>query len=502
MATAANAATSTTVTTGLFIGGKERRTSETMAIADPAKPGVVVGYAASATPEDVRDAVAAAKAAYPAWAALTPQQRAEKMMAALHGIDGANRDADAAILSQENGKIRFEAWVDSLVLEIRWKLAVSHADEVETAKVLPPVPGAIPVQTTVSYQPLGVVSIIVPFNWPIAILGASLPHALLAGNTVIVKPPLTAPLATTRVVQRIAEQLPPGVLNVVTGPDANMSGLIRNPEIAKVCFTGSVGGGKKIMELASASLTRVTLELGGNDPAVILQDAILDDTHLDRLFAAIYDTTGQICMNAKRVYVHKSRMDEVVKGLSARLQNAKLGYGLDADTTMGPLHSPAQKTFVETLVQEARDSGATVLEFGELPGGDMKGGNFVRPAIVVNPDPKLRVVTEEQFGPVIPIIPFETEEEAVKAANDSWAGLAGSVWTADPEKANRVGSRMVCGYVWVNDHGATRLDLRAPFGGMKASGIGREQGIEGIRAFQDTRSIAHLDAATLATMHH
>jgi acyl-CoA reductase-like NAD-dependent aldehyde dehydrogenase len=502
MATSASTLTSSTVTTALFIGGKERRTAETMAIADPAKPGVVVGHAASATPEDVRDAVAAAKAAYPAWAALTPPQRAEKMLAALQGIDGANRDADAAILSQENGKVRFEAWVDSLVLEIRWKLALSHADEVNTAKVLPPVPGAIPVQTTVSYQPLGVVSIIVPFNWPIAILGASLPHALLAGNTVIVKPPLTAPLATTRVVQRIAEQLPPGVLNVVTGADASMSALIRNPEIAKVCFTGSVGGGKKIMEMASASLTRVTLELGGNDPAVILKDAILDDAHLDRLFAAIYDTTGQICMNAKRVYVHASRIDEVVSGLSGRLEKVKLGYGLETGTTMGPLHSPAQKKFVDALIQEAKDSGANVLEFGELPGGDMKGGNFVRPAIVVNPDPTLRVVTEEQFGPVIPIIPFETEDEAVKAANDSWAGLAGSVWTADPATANRVGSQMVCGYVWVNDHGATRLDLRAPFGGMKASGIGREQGIEGIRAFQDTRSIAHLDAATLATMHH
>jgi acyl-CoA reductase-like NAD-dependent aldehyde dehydrogenase len=502
MATAASTLTSSPVSTALFIGGKERQTGERMAIADPARPGVVVGHAASATPEDVRDAVAAARAAYPAWAALTPQQRAENMLAALQGIDGANRDADAAILSQENGKIRFEAWVDSLVLEIRWKLALSHADEVDTAKVLPPVPGAIPVQTTVSYQPLGVVSIIVPFNWPIAILGASLPHALLAGNTVIVKPPLTAPLATTRVVQRIAEQLPPGVLNVVTGPDANMSALIRNPDIAKVCFTGSVGGGRKIMEMASASLTRVTLELGGNDAAVILQDAILDDTHLDRLFAAIYDTTGQICMNAKRVYVHRSRIDEVVDGLSARLETVKLGYGLDAGTTMGPLHSPAQKQFVDELIREAKDSGAKVLEFGELPGGDMKDGNFVRPSIVIDPDPKLRVVTEEQFGPVIPIIPFETEQEAIQAANDSWAGLAGSVWTADRETANRVGGQMVCGYVWVNDHGATRLDLRAPFGGMKASGIGREQGIEGIRAFQDTRAIAHLDAAALATMHH
>ena len=489
------------VTTALYIGGQERQTAEKMAIADPAKPGVVVGYAAYATAQDVGDAVAAAKAAYPAWSALSPQERAEKMLAALKGID-TSRDEDAAILSQENGKVRFEAWVDSLVLELRWKLALVHKDEVNSSKVLDPVPGAIPVKTTVAYQPLGVVSIIVPFNWPVAILGAAMPHALLAGNTVIVKPPLTAPLATARIVQRIAEQLPPGVLNVVTGPDANMSALVRNPDIAKVCFTGSVNGGKKIMELASGSLTRVTLELGGNDAAIVLQDAILDDTHLDRLFAAIYDTTGQICMNAKRLYVHKSRVDEVVAGLSARLQKVKLGYGLEKETTMGPLHSPAQKAFVDSLIKEAKESGAQVLEFGELPGGDMAGGNFVRPAIVVNPDTKLRVVTEEQFGPVIPIIPFETEEDAIRQANDTWAGLAGSVWTADPNTANRVGGQMVCGYVWVNDHGATRLDLRAPFGGMKASGIGREQGIEGVRAFQDTRSIAHLDPATLATMHH
>jgi acyl-CoA reductase-like NAD-dependent aldehyde dehydrogenase len=493
------------VATALYIGGKERQTKEQMAIADPAKPGVVVGYAASATPQDALDAVAAAKAAYPAWAALTPQQRAAKMLVAIEGVpDSPNPFAseDGAILSQENGKVRLEGWVDTLVLSLRWKLALSEVDHVNSSTVLKPVPGAIPVETTVSYQPLGVVTIIVPFNWPVAILGASLPHALLAGNTVIVKPPLTAPLATARVVQRIAEKLPPGVLNIITGPDANMQPIVQNTDVAKVCFTGSVGGGKKIMELASKTLTRVTLELGGNDAAIVLQDAILDDTHLDRLFGAIYDTTGQICMNAKRLYVHKSRVDEVVKGLSARLSKVKLGYGLDKDTTMGPLHAPSQKKFVDELIKEAKDSGAQVLEFGELPGGDMKGGNFVRPAIVVNPNPKLRVVTEEQFGPVIPVIPFDTEEEAIKAANDSWAGLAGSVWTADPATANRVGGQLACGYVWVNDHGATRLDLRAPFGGMKQSGIGREQGIEGIRDFQDTRAIAHLDAATLATMHH
>jgi acyl-CoA reductase-like NAD-dependent aldehyde dehydrogenase len=489
-----------TVRTGLYIGGVERQTSETLAVADPAKPGVVVGHAASASAEDVADAVAAAKAAFPAWGALTATERAAKMAEAIAGI-ADDRDTDAAILSQENGKIRFEAWIDALVFEIRWNLALMIADEVDTGKTLPVAPG-IPVSTSVSYQPLGVVTVIVPFNWPIAILGASLPHALLAGNTAIVKPPPSAPLATTRLVQRIAEKLPPGVLNVVTGKDENMSGLIQNTDVAKVCFTGSVNGGKRIMEMASKSLTRVTLELGGNDAAVLLADAILDDVHLDRLYAAIFDTTGQICMNAKRVYVHESRLDEVVAGLSARLENAVIGYGLDEGTTMGPLHSPVQKAFVAEIIEEAKDSGADVREFGEMPGGELAGGNFLRPAIVVNPDPSLRVVTQEQFGPVIPVIGFRSEDEAVALANDTWGGLCGSVWSADPEAANRVGSQLVCGYVWVNDHGATRLDLRAPFGGMKQSGFGREQGIEGIRAFQDTRSIATIDAAALAAQAH
>ena len=483
--------TAAEVMTGLYIGGKPVATEEMLPIADPAKPGAVAGYAAAATTEQVADAVAAAKAAFPSWSALSAQERAAQMAEAIAGIADL-RDEDAAILSQENGKIRMESWVDTLVFEIRWQLALSLAGEVESGMVLEPQPN-IPVTTTVAYQPLGVVTVIVPFNWPVAILGASLPHALLAGNTVIVKPPPSAPLATTRIVQRVAEKLPPGVLNVVTGRDSEMTALIQNDDVAKVCFTGSVGGGKRIMELAAKTLTRVTLELGGNDAAIILDDAVLDATHLDRLYAAVFDSTGQICMNAKRVYVHRSRMAELVEGLSERLENVVIGYGLDEGTTMGPLHSPRQKEFVQTLLEEARASGADVREFGALPGDEeLQGGNFLRPALVINPAPDLRVVTEEQFGPVIPIIPFDTVEEAVDAANDSWAGLGGSVWTADADRANAVGSRLACGYVWVNDHGATRLDLRAPFGGMKQSGMGREQGIQGVRAFQDTRSIAHL----------
>ncbi|GAB4076233.1 hypothetical protein GCM10028781_09970 [Nostocoides australiense] len=369
--------------TGLSIGGESRATDEVLRVADPAKPGVIVGEAAAS--------------AQPGWAALSSQERAAAMAEAIAGI-AAGRDEDAAILSQENGKIRFEAWIDVLVFEIRWNLALMLADEADAEKVLEPAPG-IPVTPRVAYQPLGVVSVIVPFNWPIAILGAALPHALLAGNKVIVKPPPSVPLATTRVVQRVAEKLPAGVLNVVTGPDENMAALIESPDVAKVCFTGSVAGGKRIMAMAANMLTLVPLELGGNDAAVFLPDAIIDDTHLDRLFAAIFDTTGQICMNAKRVLVQRSRLSEVVDGLAARLDLAVLGYGLDEGTTMGPLHQPAQKAFVEQLIAETKDAGADVREFATLPGGDLAGGNVVRPAIVVDPDPGLRSSPRSSSAP-------------------------------------------------------------------------------------------------------
>ncbi len=475
-------------TSHLFINGQSRTTSLTTMVTDPARPHEIVGYASSAARRDVDDAIVAATATFVEWSAMSVRNRASLMLSALAGL-AENRDDDARLLTLEIGKIHHESVVDSIVFETRWKLALELADQVDAVLELEAAPGS-PEKTVVQHQPLGVVTIIVPFNWPLAILGAALPHALLAGNVVIVKPPRTAPLATAHVVARIAAALPPGVLNIITGDDEPVRPLIDDPRIAKVCFTGSVSGGKNIMQLASRSLTRVTLELGGNDPAILLADAPLDDTHLDRLFAAIFDTTGQICMNAKRVYVHASRRDELVAGLEARLERVRLGHGLDATTTMGPLHSATHNTFHESLIAQAKASGAQVREFGELPTGELANGHFVRPAIVIDPDPGLDVVTHEQFGPVIPIMTFTDEADAVRAANDTWAGLGASVWTSSPESADRIARQLQCGYVWINDHGAPRLDLRAPFGGMKQSGFGREQGLEGIRQFQDTRVIA------------
>jgi len=312
----------------------------------------------------------------------------------------------------------------------------------------------------------------------------------MAGNTVIVKPPPSAPLAITRAVQRYAEKLPPGVLNVITGEDAEIgAALVSNEDVAKVCFTGSVNGGKRIMAMAAETMTSVLLELGGNDGVLILDDAEFTQDNMDGLFAGIYGSTGQICMNAKRIYVHNSKKQELIDELTKRLETVKLGPASDPDTTMGPLHQKSQWEFVTQLVQEAKDAGADVREFGEMPTGAWAGGNFVLPSIIVDPDPNLRVVTEEQFGPTIPIIGFDDVEEGIRMVNGTRYGLCNSVWTANEETAKEVGSRLQAGYVFHNAHGAPSLDQRAPFGGVKQSGMGREMGIIGLREFQEPHSL-------------
>ncbi|MDN6500154.1 MAG: aldehyde dehydrogenase family protein, partial [Yaniella sp.] len=382
-----------------------------------------------------------------------------------------------------------ESTFDLMGLAQRTELACGLADQVDAVDTLP----GPPTETLVTHKPMGVVTVIVPFNWPIAILGASMPYALMAGNTVIVKPPPSAPLAITRAVQRMAEKLPAGVLNVVTGEDAEIgSALVSNTDVAKVCFTGSVNGGKRIMSMAAETLTNVLLELGGNDAVLILQDAEFTTENMDALFGGIYGSTGQICMNAKRIYVHASKKQELIDELTARLEQVKLGPASDPETTMGPLHQRSQLEYVNELVQEAKDSGAEVHEFGEIPTGAWAGGNFVRPSLIIDPDPELRVVTEEQFGPTIPIISFDDVEEGIRMVNDTPYGLCNSVWTANEQTAKEVGARLEAGYVFHNTHGAPSLDQRAPFGGIKQSGMGREMGTIGLREFQQPHGLGLL----------
>jgi acyl-CoA reductase-like NAD-dependent aldehyde dehydrogenase len=472
------------LSTPLLIGGAERHTADSFPVFDPASAGTVIGHAAAATAADALDAVAAAQAAWPAWAALSTAERVNIVLGALATLD-SDAGERAEILSRENGKVHFEAAIDLAVFAGRFHQAAEYAADLDEPEIIK----GPPFNTTITKLSQGVVTIIYPFNWPLAILAASLPYALMAGNTVIAKPPPTTPLSSVLTLRHLVRALPPGVLNVVTGADDVLGPVVvGDPRIRHVVFTGSVGGGKRIMAMAAPNLTNVTLELGGNDPAVILDDADLDDAAIGRLSAATFMTTGQVCMAVKRLYVPRSRYDEVVDGLSATLAGAKAGPGLDASTTMGPLNTARQRDFVAGLVEQATAAGADVLTFGEIAGE--ASGNYLLPSLVLNPAADLPIVTEEQFGPTLPVIPYDTEAEAIAAANNTWSGLCSSVWSADTEHAMSVARQLRTGVTFFNNHNATAVDERAPFGGVNQSGVGRELGREGLHGFTETHVMA------------
>jgi acyl-CoA reductase-like NAD-dependent aldehyde dehydrogenase len=475
-----------TISTPLLIAGQERPGSAgTFPVYDPARTGEIIGYAAAASTDDALAAVAAAEAAWAAWAAMSATERVAIVLNALSGLEQDN-DARTDVLSRENGKIRFEAFIDLAVFSGRFHQAAQYAPELDVDEHI----AGPPFNTTITKLSRGVVTIIYPFNWPLAILAASLPAALMSGNTVIVKPPPTTPLSSVQTLRHLVRALPPGVLNVVTGADDVVGPVVvGDPRIRHVCFTGSVGGGKRIMTMAAANVTNVTLELGGNDPALVLDDAVLDEAAFAKMSGATFMTTGQVCMALKRLYVPRSRYDEVIDGLSATLVNQKIGPGLDPVTTMGPLNTANQRDYVAKLVAEARASGAEVRSYGEYT-GMRTSGNYMLPSLVLDPEPSLGIVAEEQFGPALPVLPYDNEEQAIRLANATWSGLCSSVWSGDTEHAMRVGRQLRTGVTFFNNHNATAVDERAPFGGFAQSGIGRELGREGIRDFTETHVMA------------
>jgi acyl-CoA reductase-like NAD-dependent aldehyde dehydrogenase len=260
--------------------------------------------------------------------------------------------------------------------------------------------------------------------------------------------------------------------------------------VGRVVFTGSTGAGKAIMQLASANVTRVTLELGGNDPALVLEDAELDRPTLERMMRACFLTSGQVCMAIKRIYVHRSRYDELVTGLSGLLAAQHVGPGASASSTMGPLNSARQRDFVAALCAEARSAGHEVRELGVIDeAGVAAGGYFLKPALVLNPAPTARIVTEEQFGPAVPILPYTDLDPVIRQLNSEWSGLGSSVWSKDLERAGAVARRLRAGTTWINNASAMAIDDRAPFGGFRQSGLGRELGREGLHEFTEPHTV-------------
>jgi acyl-CoA reductase-like NAD-dependent aldehyde dehydrogenase len=318
---------------------------------------------------------------------------------------------------------------------------------------------------------------------------SKLAPALLAGNTVVVKPSVLAPAALTEYLRHLAAHLPPGVLNVVHG-DAEAGGaLVAHPAVRKVSFTGSVRVGQQIMAAAASNLKKVSLELGGNDAAIVLDDADFAAA-VPRLCQGAFTRAGQICFAVKRVYVPERRFAEFCEQLCATADSYRVGYGLDEQTTFGPLISDRELGRVRGLVERARSAGGDVRELGRATDTvDWDAGHYMLPAVVAGLDPNAELVAVEQFGPVLPVVPYRDEDQAVSFANGTEYGLASSVWGTDTDRAIGVARRIEAGATFVNSHNLSSLSFDMPFGGVKRSGLGRERTALGLQEYVEDHAI-------------
>ena len=456
------------VTTGNYIDGVAgpAEGGRTYALYNPARPDELVGHAARSSVRDVDAAVRAAHAAYPAWSRTSYADRAAKLNEVADFLETGRDDVDqqARLFCREHGKPIKETHLEVSRLGDRFRTTAAYAERLARDEV----EHGPPFDTIITRQSRGVATLIVPWNWPLSILGAKLPQALMAGNTVVVKPSELAVLAPSMTLQKIAEMFPPGVINIVTG-DATEIGdsLVGHPLVRFVNFTGSVRIGKHVMKVAADRLTPVTLELGGNDPAIVCADARLDEKAFMNMYLGTFMSSGQICMALKRLYVHRSRYDEVIDGLTTICNRMVVGDGLLSETNMGPVNNAKQLKTVTQMIGQARSAGAEVRECGQVPDEALyQTGYFQRPALVFNPDQSLDIVAEEQFGP------------------------CSSVWTEDRDRALAIARQLEAGYTYLNGHGPTAQDFRGPFGGFKDSGFGRNLGYEGVVQFQGYHSIS------------
>jgi acyl-CoA reductase-like NAD-dependent aldehyde dehydrogenase len=455
----------------MTIDGQRIDTDEKFAVINPAK-GQHFATCALATLNHVDDAVKAARAAFPEWSQREDSER-QQLMHEIAQMLEANMPELAQLITQETGKPLGGLNGVGANMELMGSIGWSHV----TADIELPV--EVIQDNDEAYvqayrKPLGVVASITPWNWPLMIAIWHVIAALRVGNTVVIKPSENSPLSTARFVELANKILPPGVLNVVTGFGDLGQALVSHDDVNKVVFTGSTATGKKIMASASNNLKRLTLELGGNDAAIVLSDVDVKAV-APELFGAAFHNNGQTCACLKRLYVHEDIYDALCQELALLATQVKVGDGLENDTQLGPLQNEAQLELVIALAASIENSDGRILAGGSRIDRE---GFFFEPTIVAgltNGDP---LVDQEQFGPILPVIKFTDAEHGLALANDNPNGLGGSVWSANSEIASELAQRMECGTAWVNSHGDVQPD--APFGGVKQSGIGVEFGRYGL----------------------
>jgi acyl-CoA reductase-like NAD-dependent aldehyde dehydrogenase len=414
-------------------------------------------------------AVAAAKAAFPSWAATSIQQRRE-MISRIPDIIEAHLPELAHLLTSEQGKplpdatgelygmVAFFRHMVSLDLPVR--ITEDNADR----------------RVELHRRPLGVVGAIMPWNYPLLLIALKVPAALIAGNTMVLKTAPTTPLATLRLAELIVDVLPPGVLNIITDENDLGDVMTRHSDIRKISFTGSATTGKKVMSAAAETLKRITLELGGNDAAIVLDDVEVKRV-AEGVFAGAFENNGQLCLAIKRAYVHEAVYDQFCDELVKLANNVVVDDGMKQGTKLGPLQNKTQYDKVLKFLEDAKRHGKVIA------GGEAldRPGYFIAPTIVRDIQEGASVVDDEQFGPILPVIKFAEPADAVQRANNTSYGLGGSVWSSNPDRAYDLAKQLDAGTVWINKH--FEVLPHVPFGGAKQSGIGVELAEEGLEEF-------------------
>ena len=459
----------------MTIAGTAELAAATFGVTNPAL-GTVFADAPECTRAQLDAAMETSAEACRAWRRDETARR--RALAACARALEADAESLAPLLTREQGKP-----LASAMEEVRG--AAAWFDYTSSLEIpLEVVEDTFESRIEVRHRPLGVVAAITPWNYPLLLAVSKIAPALLAGNTVVVKPSPFTPLTTLKMGEALRGVLPDGVLNVISGSDQLGAWMTHHEIPRKISFTGSVATGKKVAAAAAADLKRVTLELGGNDAAIVLPDADVDLV-AQGLFWGAFQNSGQVCSAIKRLYVHQDRAAAMLAALSQLAGEVKMGDGFEEGVELGPVNNRPQLERLVELVEDARDAGAILHAGGHRAEGD---GYFFEPTIMSGICEGVRIVDEEQFGPVLPVLSYTDVDDAVERANATTFGLSGSVWSADPERATEVAAELECGTAWVNQHLA--IVPHAPFGGSKWSGTGVENGPWGLLGFTEIQTLS------------
>jgi acyl-CoA reductase-like NAD-dependent aldehyde dehydrogenase len=449
--------------------------------------GRVWATAPEAGEKDVDRAVKAARKAFDEgpWGAMTGTERA-RLMRRLADLLAENAQELATVESTDNGKLLREMGSQLGALAEWYYYFAGAADKIQGENIPSDKPNFF---VYTRREPIGVVGAIVPWNSPLLLLTFKLAPALAAGCTVVIKPAEQTPASILEFAKLFEEAgFPPGVVNVVTGfGEGAGRPLVRHPGVDKVAFTGSTQTGIGVMKDAADHLARVSLELGGKSPNIVFDDADLEASN-NGVVSGIFAATGQTCIAGSRLFVHERAHDELVERLSEKAGTIKLGNPLEMETEMGPVAFKEQLDKVQSYIEVGRQEGAELIYGGKRPDSEqLKDGYFIEPTIFTRVDNDMRVAREEIFGPVLSVIPFESEEDLIRQANDTSYGLAAGIWTKDIQRAHRVAHALRAGTVWVNSY--RTLSFNTPFGGYKMSGMGRENGLESLKDYTQVKSV-------------